>query len=164
MAEPTSDETSSEEDDEPAPSFALPDQDGRVRSSTDLLGQPYVLYFYPRDDTPGCTVEACGFRDELATFERAGVRVLGVSPDSTESHRKFSEKHRLLFPLLSDRDHRLARAYGVWLAKKAPGRGGIERSTFLVSAEGRVVRRWRGVKVAGHVTEVLRAAWTLAST
>jgi peroxiredoxin Q/BCP len=148
-------------DDEPAPQFALPDQDGGVVTSSDLGGQPYVLYFYPRDDTPGCTVEACDFRDELLAFERTRVRVVGVSPDSTESHRRFSDKHGLPFTLLSDPTHELARAYGVWVVKKGSQRMGIERSTFLVSADGRVVKRWRAVRVAGHVSEVLRAARAL---
>ena len=130
-------------------------------TSSDLGGQPYVLYFYPRDDTPGCTVEACDFRDELLAFEWARVRVVGVSPDSTESHRRFSDKHGLPFTLLSDPNHELARAYGVWVLKKGSQRMGIERSTFLVSADGRVVKRWRGVRVAGHVSEVLRAARAL---
>ncbi|GMV12968.1 MAG: peroxiredoxin [Polyangiaceae bacterium] len=123
-------------------------------------GGPYVLYFYPKDDTPGCTKEACDFRDGLSAFRKAGVRVIGVSPDSEASHARFSEKYALPFTLLSDPDKQLARAYSVWVKKKNYGREymGIERSTFLVDAKGVVRRVWRGVKVAGHVDSVLAAA------
>jgi peroxiredoxin Q/BCP len=153
-----------DEEDEPAPAFALPDQDGRVLSTSELLGRPYVLYFYPRDDTAGCTVEACDFRDESPAFERAGVRVVGVSPDSVESHSRFRDKHQLPFTLLSDARHEVAKAFRVSAEKAARGkqRLGVNRSTFLVSSDGRIVKSWRGVKVAGHVAEVLRAARTIA--
>jgi thioredoxin-dependent peroxiredoxin len=147
-----------------APSFELLDQEGSSVSSSSLAGQPYVLYFYPRDDTPGCTTEACGFRDALPEFERISVRVLGVSPDSVASHQKFVAKYGLSFPLLSDPEHELATAYGVWTTKKNYGREymGILRSTFLVDREGVVRKVWRGVRVNGHVSEVQAAAAELA--
>jgi thioredoxin-dependent peroxiredoxin len=147
----------------PAPAFELPDQDGRTVSSEQLGGAPYVLYFYPKDDTPGCTREACGFRDAGRTFRKAGVRVIGVSPDTAASHRKFADKFSLDFTLLSDGDRVLARAYGVWTLKKNYGREymGVERSTFVVGADGTIRAAWRGVKVDGHVDEVLQAARSL---
>lgn len=142
-----------------APAFALSDQDGAVVSSNALGGQAYVLYFYPKDDTPGCTREACEFRDEHGKFERAGLRVIGVSPDKAESHVRFQEKYGLNFTLLSDPDKELAKAFGVWKMKKNYGREymGIERSTFLVDANGRIRKVWRGVKVDGHAKAVLAA-------
>jgi thioredoxin-dependent peroxiredoxin len=149
---------------DPAPSFELPDHAGGTLSSESLSGQPYVLYFYPRDDTPGCTTQACGFRDSFADFEGAGVRVIGVSPDSVASHQKFAGKYGLPFTLLSDSDRSLASAYGVWALKKLYGREsmGIVRSTFLVDAEGVIRRVWRGVRVNGHIAEVQAAATQLA--
>jgi peroxiredoxin Q/BCP len=159
------------DDDEPdegepydlAPSFDLPDQHGQSVSSADLAGNPYVLYFYPKDDTPGCTTEACGFRDALSEFEAAGVTVLGVSPDSPASHKKFADKFGLTFQLLSDPDKQLAKAYGIWVLKKNYGREfmGIERSTFLVGADGRIKQTWRRVRVNGHVAAVQEAAASL---
>ncbi len=142
-----------------APDFELPDQDGDLVTSQKLAGAPYVLYFYPKDDTPGCTTEACDFRDSLSAFKRAGARVLGVSPDSSASHARFAKKHRLPFTLLSDPNRDLATAYGVWVQKRLYGREymGIERSTFVVGADGLVRRVWRGVKVPGHATAVLAA-------
>jgi peroxiredoxin Q/BCP len=147
-----------------APSFELPDQAGRMVSSESLSGHPYVLYFYPKDDTPGCTTQACGFRDSFADFEGAGVRVLGVSPDSVASHQKFVGKYGLPFTLLSDSSRSLASAYGVWALKKLYGREsmGIVRSTFLVDAEGVIRNVWRGVRVNGHIAEVQAAAAQLA--
>lgn len=143
-----------------APEFELPDQDGALVRSSELTGTRYVLYFYPKDDTPGCTVEASDFRELLPAFKRAGVRVLGVSPDSCGSHARFARKHRLSFTLLSDEAKVLAGRYGVWVEKKQYGRAymGIERSTFLVGADGVVRRVWRSVKVAGHASSVLAAA------
>jgi peroxiredoxin Q/BCP len=143
-----------------APAFALADRAGKIQRSAALAGKPSVLYFYPKDDTPGCTREACDFRDGLADFSRAGIRVLGVSPDSPASHDRFAAKYGLSFTLLSDPDKTLAQAYGVWVKKKNYGREymGIERSTFLVDGRGVVRRVWRGVKVAGHVQAVLDAA------
>jgi peroxiredoxin Q/BCP len=141
------------------PDFALTDQRGDRVTRGDLLGAPFVLYFYPKDDTPGCTREACDFRDRDPDFSGRGCRVVGVSPDGTGSHGRFASKYDLSFTLLSDPDKTLARALGVWQLKKNYGREymGIVRSTFLVDAEGQVVRAWRGVKVAGHVDAVLTA-------
>lgn len=143
-----------------APEFDLTDQQGAPVSSSSLRGQPYVLYFYPKDDTPGCTVEACDFRDQQAGFARAGVKVFGVSPDSEGSHEKFAQKFDLNFTLLADPDKVLAQKYGVWAMKKNYGqeRMGIVRSTFLLDGDGKVQKVWRGVKVAGHVSAVLEAA------
>jgi peroxiredoxin Q/BCP len=146
-----------------APSFELLDQSGDTRSSSELSGQPYVLYFYPKDDTPGCTTEACGFRDALPEFDQLGVRVIGVSPDGVGSHQRFVEKYGLTFPLLSDGEKTLANAYGVWALKKNYGREymGIVRSTFLVGADGMIHKVWRGVRVNGHAAEVKSAAENL---
>lgn len=148
-----------------APKLALMDHGGALVSSDSLRGKPYVLYFYPKDDTPGCTREACEFRDAAPDFRRAGVRVLGVSPDLAPSHVRFREKYSLPFPLLSDADKTLARAYSVWVKKKNYGREylGILRSTFLVDAEGVVRRAWRGVKVDGHAEKVMTAVRELRS-
>ena len=147
-----------------APSFELFDQHGGSVSSSELVGHPYVLYFYPKNDTPGCTTEACGFRDAFSEFERVGARVLGVSPDSVASHQKFVGKYGLPFTLLSDGKQELSSAYGVWALKKNYGREymGIVRSTFLVDAEGIVRKVWRSVRVNGHVSEVQAAATQLA--
>jgi thioredoxin-dependent peroxiredoxin len=147
-----------------APSFELPDHAGGTVSSESLAGHPYVLYFYPKDDTPGCTTQACGFRDSFADFEGAGVRVLGVSPDSVASHQRFAGKYGLPFTLLSDAERSLASAYGVWALKKLYGREsmGIVRSTFLVDGEGVIRKVWRGVRVNGHIAEVQAAAARLA--
>jgi peroxiredoxin Q/BCP len=143
-----------------APSFSLPDQAGRVVSSSSLAGKPYVLYFYPKDDTSGCTREACGFRDSLRGFGSKGVKIIGVSPDSEASHARFAGKYGLPFTLLADTDKTLARAYGVWAKKQNYGREymGIVRSTFLVDKRGVVKKAWRGVRVDGHVDAVLAAA------
>lgn len=140
-----------------APGFELPDQDGKLVSSASLKGKPYVLYFYPKDDTPGCTKEACDFRDFGVKFGARGARILGVSPDSTASHAKFRAKYGLPFTLLSDAEKELAQAYGVWVKKKNYGREymGIERSTFLIDAQGKIKKAWRGVRVPGHVESVL---------
>jgi peroxiredoxin Q/BCP len=146
-----------------APSFTLPDETGAKVSSAELAGSPYVLYFYPKDDTPGCTTEACGFRDALPEFEKLGVRVLGVSPDSSVSHQRFRAKYELPFTLLSDADKALSTAYGAWALKKNYGREymGVVRSTFLVDAAGVIRNAWRGVKVNGHVEKVQAAAAAL---
>jgi peroxiredoxin Q/BCP len=139
------------------PDFSLQDQDGNVHTLDSLSGSPTVVYFYPKDDTTGCTQEACEFRDLLPTF--AGVKVVGVSPDSAASHRKFAAKHSLPFPLLADEDQALAKACGVWVEKSMYGKKymGVERTTFLLDAEGMVVNVWRKVKPAGHAREVLDA-------
>ncbi len=142
------------------PSFALLDDEGQLFSSHALEGQPYVVYFYPKDDTPGCTKEACDFRDRLADFGRMGVSVIGISPDSVNSHARFKDKYGLPYKLLSDEDRKLAKAFGVWVKKQNYGREymGIERSTFLVGPDGKIKKVWRGVKVPGHVDKVLELA------
>jgi thioredoxin-dependent peroxiredoxin len=139
-----------------APEFRLQADDGTTISLEDLRGRKVVLYFYPKDDTSGCTKEACEFRDALPRIEEAGAVVLGVSPDPVGSHRKFKEKYDLNFPLLADEDHRVAEAYGVWKEKSMYGRKfwGVERSTFLIDGEGRVERAWRKVRPEGHAEEV----------
>lgn len=146
-----------------APSFELTDEKGETVSSAALAGKPYLLYFYPKDDTPGCTKEACDIRDNFARFGAQGLRVFGVSPDSTQSHAKFGKKYGLPFTLLSDPDKTLANAYGVWSMKKLYGREsmGIVRSSFLVGADGVIKKAYRGVRVDGHVAQVLDDAKTL---
>ena len=143
-----------------APRFRLKDQDDAWVASKDLAGTPYVLYFYPRASTPGCTKETCAFRDALPDFEGLGVDVYGVSPDEPKKQAKFAEKHEVPFRLLCDTENELATAYGCWKEKKNYGRTymGIERSTFLVDADGVVQRVWRKVKVNGHVEEVQAAS------
>lgn len=145
-----------------APAFKLKDQSGKELSSAALAGSPYVLYFYPKDDTTGCTKEACGFRDSFRSFGRL-ARVIGVSPDSEASHARFAEKYGLPFTLLADPDKTLADAYGVWVKKQNYGREymGIARSTFLVDGKGVIQKAWRGVRVDGHVDAVLEAAKAL---
>lgn len=146
-----------------APGFALRDQNGAELRSDSLKGTPYVLYFYPKDDTPGCTTEACGFRDNARGFGKHKVRVIGVSPDSEASHARFAKKYGLPFTLLSDPDKKLAQAYGVWVEKQNYGRTymGIQRSTFVVDGRGIVKKAYRGVRVPGHVEAVLEAAGEL---
>ncbi len=124
----------------------------------DLLGSPLIIYFYPKDDTPGCTQEACDFRDNLNQLKAKGIRVIGISPDSVESHRKFIEKHGLNFTLLSDPDKTVAKAYGAFGKKKLYGKEteGIIRSTFLISPEGKVLKAWYNVKAKGHVSSLLK--------
>jgi peroxiredoxin Q/BCP len=142
---------------QPAPEFALPRDGGGIVRSDDLRGQRYLLYFYPKDDTPGCTREACAFRDRLPNFERLGVPVFGVSADTVRAHDRFALKHRLGFPLLADPEHSLIEAYGVWVEKSLYGRKffGIQRSSFLVDADGRVERAWPKVSPEQHPDEVL---------
>lgn len=141
------------------PAFSLPGSDGKTWSAKDLKGTPFVLYFYPKDSTPGCTTEACGFRDNLARLALRGVAILGVSPDSLKSHATFIAKQDLNFPLLADTEHVLAEKLGVWIEKSMYGRNymGIERSTFLIGADGTILETWRSVKVPGHVDAVLAA-------
>ena len=143
-----------------APQFDLPaDGNGRI-TSADLAGRKYVLYFYPKDDTSGCTQEAIEFNGLRGDFAKAGTVVLGVSPDSGKSHDKFKAKHGLDFGLVSDEEKTLLEAYGVWVEKSMYGRKymGVERTTVLVGADGRIARIWNKVKVPGHAAEVLAAA------
>lgn len=142
-----------------APEFTLPSDDGSTISLSDLRGKKVILYFYPKDDTSGCTTEACEFRDALPRFEEEGAVVLGVSPDSVSSHVKFKEKYDLNFPLLADEDHEVAEAYGVWKEKSMYGRKywGVERSTFLIDEEGKIRSAWRKVRPKGHAEKVAEA-------
>ena len=144
---------------EPAPDFSLRSVDGKVVSLKELRGKKVVLYFYPKDDTPGCTKEACSFRDNLGRVTSKGAIILGVSRDDTVSHVKFREKYDLNFPLLSDDKGRVTEAYGVWKKKNLYGREyfGIERTTFLIDEGGKVARIWPKVHVEGHTDEVLAA-------
>ncbi len=139
-----------------APAFALQDQDGRIRKLSEFKGSWVVLYFYPRDDTPGCTVEACEFTTGLEGFEKLDAEVLGCSPDSPESHRKFIAKHRLKITLLSDPDHEAMEAYGAWGDKVLYGRKfkGVIRSTVIVDPAGKVAHHWKKVKAKGHAESV----------
>ena len=141
----------------PAPDFELRSDEGETVKLSALRGKPVVLYFYPRDDTPGCTTEACEFRDAYDRFREQGVEILGVSPDTEASHRKFKSKYALPFPLLADPEHEAAEAYAVWKEKKNYGRTyhGVERSTFIIDAEGKVARAMRGIRPAGHAAQVL---------
>jgi peroxiredoxin Q/BCP len=150
---------------DPAPDFTTLTDDGRQISLRDLRGKPVVLYFYPRADTPGCTVEACGIRDEFAGFERVGAEVLGVSPDTVEAQAAFKAKFALPFTLLADPDHAIADAYGVWGPRQVPGRGeviGISRTTFIIDRDGTVERVFRQVQPAEHARELLEALATPA--
>ena len=142
-----------------APSFSLPAEDGRTISLDDLKGKRVVLYFYPKDDTSGCTTEACEFRDSWKAVEQAGAVVLGVSPDTVASHLKFKKKYSLPFPLLADTDHRVAEAYGAWGEKSMYGRKyhGILRTTFIIDERERIAKVFERVKPRGHAAEVLAA-------
>lgn len=143
----------------PAPAFALPSDTGALVKLSDFLGKPVVLYFYPKDDTPGCTSEACEFRDHWAELERAGAIVLGVSPDAVPAHQRFKRKYALPFPLLADVGHQVAERYGVWGEKSMYGRKyhGIQRTTFLIDPEGRVAKVFEKVKPKGHAAQLLEA-------
>jgi len=146
-----------------APAFDLPTDDGENASLKRFKGKPFVLYFYPRDDTPGCTKEAIGFSEHIDAFEKAGVKVVGVSKDSVEKHAKFRDKHDLKVILASDPDGSTVEAFGSWVEKNMYGKTsmGIERSTFLIDDKGVVREVWRKVKVPGHVAAVLAAAKAL---
>jgi thioredoxin-dependent peroxiredoxin len=148
------------EDGAHAPAFALPDDTGQTVSLADFKGRTVVVYFYPKDDTSGCTQEAKDFSALAADFEQAGIVLLGISPDNTTRHQKFKAKHDLTVRLLSDEQKAAATAYGVWVEKSMYGRKymGVERSTFLIDKTGRIARSWHKVKIPGHADEVLAAA------
>jgi peroxiredoxin Q/BCP len=142
-----------------APTFSLKATDGSTVKLADLKGQPVVLYFYPKDDTPGCTKEACAFRDRQSELTELGVAVLGVSPDDVASHKKFTDKFSLNFPLLADIDHKVAEKYGAWREKNMYGKVsmGVQRSTFLIDGSGHVAKVWKKVSVDGHDQQVIDA-------
>jgi thioredoxin-dependent peroxiredoxin len=137
--------------------FELPDETGKVHKLSDYSGKTFILYFYPKDDTPGCTTEACNFRDNYSAYEKAGVIILGVSTDSVKSHAKFKNKYHLPFPLLADEDHKVSAAYGVWGRKKMMGReyDGIFRTTFLIGPDGTIKKVFENVKPPDHAKEIL---------
>lgn len=142
-----------------APDFTLLDDSGVERRLSDYRGQPVVLYFYPKDDTPGCTTEACAFRDAYSEYTQAGVAVVGISPDKVKSHAKFKSKYQLPFTLLADENHAVCELYGVWGRKKFMGReyDGVFRTTFLIGADGTILKVFENVKPDGHSQEVLAA-------
>jgi len=146
----------------PAPDFELPDDTNTPRKLSDFRGKNVVLYFYPKDDTPGCTTEACNFRDDYSAFEKAGVVILGISPDNVRSHVKFKKKFQLPFPLLADEEHQVCELYQVWGPKKFMGREyqGVLRTTFLIDENGNIVNVFENVRPAEHSTEVLSALGT----
>ena len=141
-----------------APNFKLKDQNGTAVKLRDFVGKKVILYFYVRDDTPGCTKQACEFRDNMDTLRRRNTIVLGVSPNSVDSHKRFVEKYNLKFPLLVDEDAKVAKKYGVWAKKSMYGRKfyGVVRSTYVIDEEGRIIREYRRVRVAGHLLRVLK--------
>lgn len=157
MTKPNSPATNYVEVGSPAPAFALKDQSGKAHRLKDLRGQWVVLYFYPKDDTSGCTAEACRFRDALTQIKKRGAVVLGASPDDETSHKKFADKFSLPFPLLADPEKTLCNAYGVWQQKSMYGRKymGVARTTYLIDPQGKVAHRWEKVKPARHDEEVL---------
>jgi peroxiredoxin Q/BCP len=146
-----------------APAFSLPDQSGTTHALASYAGRPVVLYFYPKDDTPGCTAESCAFQDNLPKFIADKAAVLGASILDEKSKAKFASKHNLTFPLLADPDHAVAEKYGVWQEKSRYGRKymGIVRTTYLIGPDGKVARRWDNVKVDGHAEDVLAAVQEL---
>ncbi|MGQ9833815.1 MAG: thioredoxin-dependent thiol peroxidase [Candidatus Villigracilaceae bacterium] len=146
----------------PAPDFSLPDENGQLHRLSDFRGQTVVLYFYPKDNTPGCTTEACNFRDDYSAYKEAGIVILGVSPDTVRSHAKFKQKYNLPFPLLADTDHKVCEQYGVWGLKKFMGREykGVLRTTFLIGPDGIIKKVFENVKPAQHSQEVLAALET----
>ena len=146
-----------------APVFSLNDQDGKTHKLADYAGKPVVIYFYPKDDTPGCTKESCEFRDNLPRFKKSKAAIFGMSILDEKSKKKFADKFELNFPLLADADHAIAEKYGVWQEKSLYGRKfmGIARTTYLIGTDGKVARRWDNVKVDGHAEDVLRAVQEL---
>lgn len=142
-----------------APDFELLDDQNAPRRLSDFRGRPVILYFYPKDDTPGCTKEACNFRDDYSAYQQAGVEILGISPDSVQSHAKFKQKYQLPFPLLADEAHKVCDLYGVWGPKKFMGREyeGVLRTTFLIGPDGKILRVFENVRPAEHSAEVLAA-------
>jgi peroxiredoxin Q/BCP len=146
-----------------APDFEMPASGGRTVSLAGLKGKPFVLYFYPKADTPGCTKEACAFQEALPQLGGIGLDVIGVSPDKIKPIEKFADKYKLTFPLASDESHAVAEQYGTWVEKSMYGRKymGMERSTFLVGADGKIKKMWRKVSVTGHAADVLKAAQAL---
>lgn len=140
-----------------APDFELKDETGQARKLSDYRGKDVVLYFYPKDDTSGCTTEACNFRDDYSMYEKAGVVILGVSPDSPESHAKFKAKYHLPFTLLADEEHKVCELFGVWGKKKMYGREyeGVYRTTYLISKDGTILKVFENVKPADHSAEIL---------
>jgi peroxiredoxin Q/BCP len=146
-----------------APAFSLKDQDGKTHKLADYAGKPVVLYFYPKDDTPGCTKESCEFRDNLPHFKKSKAAIFGMSILDEKSKKKFADKFDLNFPLLADADHAVAEKYGVWQEKSLYGRKfmGIVRTTYLIGPDGKVAKRWDNVKVDGHAEEVLAAVKAL---
>jgi len=147
------------EEGEKAPAFNLPTDNGQKVRLSDYAGHSVVLYFYPKDDTPGCTKEACAFRDSASSLKKTGAVVLGVSTDDVASHAKFRDKYRLNFPLLADVDHTVAAKYGAWREKNMYGKKsmGIQRSTFLIDPQGKVAKVWKRVQTDGHDQQVLQA-------
>jgi peroxiredoxin Q/BCP len=147
----------------PAPEISLPDENGTIRRLSDFRGRPVVLYFYPKDNTPGCTTEACNFRDDYSAYTDADVIILGVSPDDPKSHTRFKEKFSLPFPLLADDGHKVCIQYGVWGPKKLMGREyeGVLRTTFLIDKTGKIAMVFENVKPAEHSAEVLAAIKSL---
>jgi peroxiredoxin Q/BCP len=147
----------------PAPEFTLPDETGTPRTLASFRGKPLILYFYPKDDTTGCTKEACNFRDDYSAYEQAGVTILGISPDSPESHTKFKVKYNLPFSLLADEGHQIADLYGVWGPKKFMGKSydGIYRTTFLIDDQGQIVKVFENVRPAEHSAEILETLKTI---
>ena len=141
----------------PAPEFSLPDETGAVRNLSDYRGNKLILYFYPKDDTPGCTTEACNFRDDYSTYVDANVIILGVSPDSVKSHKKFKDKYQLPFPLLADEKHAVCETYGVWGKKSFMGKEylGVSRTTFVINENGTIINIFYDVKPAQHSAEII---------
>lgn len=148
-----------------APAFSMPASGGRTVSLASMKGRPFVLYFYPKANTSGCTKEACAFQEALPAFSKLGIEIIGVSPDKMPPIEKFAAKYELMFPLASDESHAVAEKYGTWVEKSMYGRKymGIERSTFLIDKAGKIAHVWRKVSVAGHAGEVMEAVRSLAT-